>query len=300
MKVKVKVKHAPLNQVEYFLNEALSEALADLNSAHRETEKLFQENKDLRVGMSHAQDEIKMLRHQIEAYEQEADNWTEDHRVMLELREEQAKYTDKLKSKLATACAERDNWEASFKQMTKWWENATDAKTEVEQELHSTQIELADRNERIFILEQRIEMLEQQNQEWEQTTNSLATKVVEQTNEINHATEEAYDLDRKNLDLEMTITELQNEVDKLTAELRTITVENSTLLVNMSNLEDELDAAITIKNDYAEQIGDLRTKCATLEKKANDTTGSFWNFLVEHGLVKTEEELKLGGNINEA
>lgn len=265
MKVKVKVKHAPLNQVEYFLNEALSEALADLDSAHREIEKLFQENKDLRVREGHTQDEIKQF-----------------------------------KSCLATACAERDNWEASFKQMTKWWEDATDAKTKAEQELNSTQIELADRNERIFILEQRIEMLEQQNKEWEQTTNSLAIKVVEQVNEINHATEEAYDLDRKNLDLEMTNTKLQNEVDRLTAELRTATVEHSTLLVSMANLEDELDAAITIKNDYAEQIGTLRTKCATLEKKVNDTTGSFWNFLVEHGLVKTEEELKLGGNINEA
>lgn len=78
MKVKVKVKHAPLNQVEYFLNEALC-------SAHEEVEKLFQENKDLRVQEGHTQDELKQL-----------------------------------KSRFATACAERDNWEASFKQMTSW------------------------------------------------------------------------------------------------------------------------------------------------------------------------------------
>lgn len=54
MKVKVNVKHAPLNQVEYFLNEALSEALADLDAAHREIERLFQENKDLRLAESRA------------------------------------------------------------------------------------------------------------------------------------------------------------------------------------------------------------------------------------------------------
>lgn len=54
MKVKVNVKHVPLNQVEYFLNEALSEALADLDAAHREIERLFQENKDLRLAESRA------------------------------------------------------------------------------------------------------------------------------------------------------------------------------------------------------------------------------------------------------
>lgn len=54
MKVKVNVKHVPLNQVEYFLNEALSEALADLDAAHREIERLFQENKELRLAESRA------------------------------------------------------------------------------------------------------------------------------------------------------------------------------------------------------------------------------------------------------
>lgn len=69
MKVKVKVKHAPLNQVEYFLNEALSEALADLDAAHREIEKLFQENKDLRLVESHLRDDLAGAKAQIESLE---------------------------------------------------------------------------------------------------------------------------------------------------------------------------------------------------------------------------------------
>lgn len=296
MKVKVKIKHAPLNQVEHFLNEALSEALADLDAAHREIERLFQENKDLRVREGHTQDELKQL-----------------------------------KSRFATACAERDNWEASFKQMTSWWEQAVDTKTKAEQELNSTQVELADRNERVFILEQRIEMLKQENEEWRNTAEQLSTKVSNQNDEINRVTGEAYDLDQKNLELEMTVTELNNAIDalkeenakyratvtwaklnaaqeeitrlqeevaRLTTERDTAVRENTTLIFRNSELEDELEAAVNLKNDYAEQVDALRKERNALSRKANDTTASFWNFLVEHGLVKTEEEL--GGNHNEA
>ena len=250
MRVKVKVKHAPLNQVEYFLNEALSEALADLDSAHREIERLFQENKDLRIQEGHTQDELKQL-----------------------------------KSRFATTCAERDNWEASFKQMTKRWEDATDAKTKAEQELNSTQIELADRNERVFILEQRIETL---NKEWAHTVSALKEENAKYQasvtfTKLNEAQEE--------------ITRLREEVARLTTERDAAIKENTTLIFRNSDLEDELEAVINIKNDYAEQIDTLRKERNALSRKANDTTAGFWSFLVEHGLVKTEEEL--GGNHNE-
>lgn len=289
MRVKVNRKITNDQTVEEILHQSLS-------SAHEEIERLFQENKDLRVREGHAQDEIKQL-----------------------------------KSRLATACADRDNFEASFKQMTGWWEQATHERVKVEEELHSTQVEVADRNERIFILEQRIAMLEQENKELRETAEQLSTKVINQNTEINRVTGEAYDLDQKNLELEMTITELRNavsalkeenakyrttvtwaklnaaqeeitclqeEVARLTTERDTAVKENTSLIFRNSDLEDELEAVTNIKNEYAEQITSLRAKCKTLDKKANDTTASFWNFLVEHGLVKTEEEL--GGNHNEA
>lgn len=254
MKVKVKVKHAPLNQVEYFLNEALSEALADLDSAHREIERLFQENKDLRVQEGHTQDELKQL-----------------------------------KSRFATAYAERDNWEASFKQMTSWWEQAIDTKTKAEQELNSTQIELADRNERVFILEQRIEALEQENKEWAHAVSALKEENAKYRASVTFA---------KLNTAQEEVTHLREEVARLTAERDSAVKENTSLIFRNSDLEDELEAVINIKNDYAEQIDALRKERNALSRKANDTTAGFWNFLVEHGLVKTEEEL--GGNHNEA
>lgn len=83
MKVKVSRKITNDQTVEEILHQSLS-------SAYEEIEKLFQENKDLRVEVGHLQDEIKQL-----------------------------------KSRLAAACADRDNFEASFKQMAQWWEAAT-------------------------------------------------------------------------------------------------------------------------------------------------------------------------------
>ena len=289
MRVKVNRKITNDQTVEEILHQSLS-------SAHEEIERLFQENKDLRVQEGHTQDELKQL-----------------------------------KSRFATACADRDNFEASFKQMTGWWEQATAAKVKAEQELHSTQVELADRNERIFILEQRIAMLEQENKELRETAEQLSTKVLNQNDEINRVTGEAYDLDQKNLELEITVTELNNAIDalkeenamyratvtwaklnaaqkeiarlqeevtRLTTERDTAVRENTTLIFRNSELEDELEAAVNLKNDYAEQADALRKERNALSRKANDTTASFWNFLVEHGLVKTEEEL--GGNHNEA
>lgn len=247
MRVKVSRKITNDQTVEEILHQSL-------NSAHEEIERLFQENKDLRVQEGHTQDEIKQL-----------------------------------KSRLATACAERDNWEASFKQMTGWWEQAIDTKTEAEQELNSTQIELADRNERVFILEQRIEMLEQENKEWAHAVSALKEENAKYRATVTWA---------KLNTAQEEVARLQEEVARLTTERDTAVKENTTLIFRNSDLEDELEAAINIKNDYAEQIDTLTKERNALARKANDTTAGFWNFLVEHGLVKTEEEL--GGNHNEA
>lgn len=325
MKVKVHVKCAPFSKTEQFMQDVIDEAHADLAAAYASNEELFQENKDLRVEVGHLQDEIKMLRHQVEAYEQEAENWVEDHRVMLELREEQAEYTDKLKSRLATACADRDNFEASFKQMTGWWEAAIAEKNNVQSELRSTQLELKDREERVFILEQRIEMLERENRELRSMADQLAAKVVTQNAEINRVTGEAYDLDQKNLELEMTVTELRNTVDflkeenakyratvtfaklnaaqeevarlqdeiaRLTTERDIAVKENSELIFQINALDDELTAAVNLKNEYAEQLGELRKQLNVKDS----STRNFWNFLVEHGIVKSEDEM--GGTTN--
>lgn len=162
MKVKVNVKHVPLNQTEKFLNDALSEALADLDAAYRENERLLQENKDLRLAESRALSDKK--------------------------KAEEDFYS--IKGKFADVCAERDNWQSSYKQMVQGWLDAGKKQREAEQEAAALVIELKDREERIFILEQRIEMLQEENEEWRDTAEQLSTKVVNQNAEINRVTAE--------------------------------------------------------------------------------------------------------------
>ncbi len=82
MKVKVKVKYAPLTQVEDFLNQALAETQADLAAAYAENERLFQKNRDL------------------------------ERQIVCMERDFQA-----MKKKHSDVCADRDNLEAAYKQV---------------------------------------------------------------------------------------------------------------------------------------------------------------------------------------
>lgn len=82
MKVKVKVKYAPLTQVEEFLNQALAETQADLAAAYAENEALFQKNRDL------------------------------ERQIVCMERDFQA-----MKKRHSDACADRDNLEAAYKQV---------------------------------------------------------------------------------------------------------------------------------------------------------------------------------------
>ena len=254
MKVKVKVKHTPLNQVEYFLNEALSEALADLDAAHQEIEKLFQENKDLRVQVGHLRDELNLARQQSEARRQVI---CERDKLIQELNDQIAA------DEYRIAAMESDCQVNELEKQLEWVRNKNDEWAAVAQGLRNT-----------------IEELKAQKEADDKKIEEICTACNERYEDV---------LAERN--------RLREEVARLTTERDAAIKENTTLIFRNSDLEDELEAVINIKNDYAEQIDTLRKERNALSRKANDTTAGFWNFLVEHGLVKTEEEL--GGNHNE-
>lgn len=172
----------------------------------KEIERLFQENKDLRVSEGHLQDEVEQL-----------------------------------KSRLTTACADRDSLEASFKRMTSRWEEVTREKTEVKEELQSTQIEIADRDERVFILEQRIEMLKQENEEWRNTVEQLSTKIFNQ----NQATTQE------------EVIHLQNEIARLTNERDASVNENSELIFKINELQDKLEVEHNLRVEAEKEYDEL-------------------------------------------
>lgn len=281
MKVKVKVKRT---QVEEMLHESLC-------SAHEEIEKLFQENKDLRVREGHLQDELNQM-----------------------------------KSRFATVCAERDNWQSSYKQMTHGWLDAGQKQREAEQEAAALVVELKDREERIFILEQRVEMLQEENEEWRNAAEQLSTKVVNQEAEINRVTEDAYDLSQRNLDLEMTITELRNAADIHAEEKAAFETAVRSFDQTRKEYEEDLAQANAEKRGWMNKYYELEEQKKRDDKKSTETCNacneiyervlaernqlredverltaerdsipsSFWNFLVENGIVNKIEQ---GGNV---
>ena len=149
MKVKVNVKHVPLNQVEYFLNEALSEALADLDAAHREIERLVQENKELRLAESRALSDKKKAESDLAALKKKfSDTCAERdellgqiaaHKMGLDKKEiEDWKATaDELAKKVVTLESEKNEAHARIDELQKLLVDASDTITTLK-----TQIEL--------------------------------------------------------------------------------------------------------------------------------------------------------------
>ena len=253
----------------------------------REIERLFQENKDLRLSESHLKDELNLVSQQSEVRRQKM--------------VEKDKEIDRMRATIANVGAERDNFEASYKQVLQWWEAAQSKATEAEAAADEYRIAAMESDCRVDECEKRIDWLSKEVLEWKTTAEGYKNQYEElkaqkeaddkKSEEICTACNERYE------DVLAERNRLREEVARLTTERDAAIKENTTLIFRNSDLEDELEAVINIKNDYAEQIDTLRKERNALSRKANDTTAGFWNFLVEHGLVKTEEEL--GGNHNE-
>ena len=300
MKVKVKVKHAPLNQVEYFLNEALSEALADLDAAHQEIEKLFQENKDLRVHVGHLRDELNLAQQQSEARRQVI--CERDQRIQ-ELEESLEKNT-RLRETSITKMAEIQT--KLYEQM----QEAVHAGAEINIELMEADATIGEQKKRIEWLEEEIARL----------TNERDTAVNENTvltfdvNDLRdaldvekelrslaeHEREEfrekagkyldernaAWDANKRLSGNEETITYYQEIADRrkeqLDEAMRTITSLND----DIRELEETIDGLNEDKREYAEEIDRLR-KVVTNLQSTRFTTDEFIRMIARELMPST-------------
>ena len=224
MKVKVNVKHVPLNQVEYFLNEALSEALADLDAAHREIERLIQENKELRLAEARilsdkkkAEADLSALKKQMHDQEEKAcDEYTKVFEELVSLR-----------SKFSDTCAERDNLQAAYKQvqasMGQIIRNFEETRKELEgevkrvckekQELYS---QLTDKNEEIEALQRVAE----ENEKYKDKINELSDENCNLHLQLDGAEKVIKSLETQLTHAELCNAALESRLEETTAELR--------------------------------------------------------------------------------
>ena len=224
MKVKVNVKHVPLNQVEYFLNEALSEALADLDAAHREIERLVQENKELRLAEARtlsdkkkAEADLSALKKQMHDQEEKAcDEYTKVFEELVSLR-----------SKFSDTCAERDNLQAAYKQVQasisqivlNFDEDRKELEGEIKrvckekQELYS---QLADKDEEIEALQRVAE----DNEKYKDKINELSDENCNLHLQLDGAEKVIKSLETQLTHAELCNAALESRLEETTAELR--------------------------------------------------------------------------------
>ena len=249
-----------------------------------EFERLFQENKDLRVSEAHLHDDLACAEAQIEAQRQAILH--RDEQMLDQFAEIKA-----WNSKYATVCADRDNLEAAYKQvqgsLTHMARNFNETRKELENEVkrvckekQDLYAQLADKDEEIEALqrvaeeneerkdeitelrdencnlllklesaEKVIESLETQLTRTELYNASLASRLEEATAELvkyelNHYKDEAE---------EWKIT-----ADRITEQYRELQAQFADLNIEYQELSEDYDALVKTKCDYAEEIDRLR------------------------------------------
>lgn len=185
----------------------------------REIERLFQENKDLRVHVGHLRDELSLTQQQSE------------------------NETAKLETKIANTCAERDNFEASYKQVLQWWEEAQSRAIKAEAAADEYRIALMASDCRVDECEKRMDWLSKKVLEWKATAEGYKNQYEElkaqketddkKSEEICTACNERYEevLSDRN--------RLREEVALLTHERDTSVSENSELIFTINELQDK-------------------------------------------------------------
>ena len=149
-------------------------------------ESLFQENKDLRVHIGHLRDELSLAQQQSEARRQvicerdkliqkleeevqasndELDNVQCDLVDHVKLQEEMCDTIDDLRTKIAHACADRDNFEAAYKQVLQWWEAAQSKAVKAEAAADEYRIAAMESDCRVNELEKQLEWARNKNEE---------------------------------------------------------------------------------------------------------------------------------------
>lgn len=258
----------------------------------REIERLFQENKDLRLSESHLHDEVNILRQQSEARRQvicERDKLIQELNDQIAADEEELReQTEKLKTKIATVGAERDNFEAAYKQVLQWWEAAQSKAVKAEAAADEYHIALMESDCRVDECEKRMDWLSKEVLEWKATAEGYKNQYEElkaqketddkKSEEICTACNERYEevLSERN--------RLREEVARLTTERDTSVSENSELIFTINELQDKLEVERNLRAeaekaydkvaseayDMHQQITNLTVDNTRLENKAEE------------------------------
>lgn len=277
-------------------------------------ESLFQENKDLRVHVGHLRDELNLsqqksearrqvicerdkliqeLNEEIQASNDELENVQCDLVNHVKLQEEMCDTIDDLRTKVANACADRDNFEASYKQVLQWWEAAQSKAVKAEATADEYRIAAMESDCRVNECEKRMDWLSKEVLEWKATAEGYKNQYEElkaqkeaddkKCEETCAACNELYE------DVLAERNRLRSEVALLTAERDTSVSENSELIFTINELQDKWEAEHNLRVEAEKAYDKVASEAYDMHQQITNLTVD--NTRLENKVEELEDEV---------
>lgn len=266
----------------------------------REIERLFQENKDLRVYVGHLCDELSLAQQQSEARRQvicERDKLIQELNEQIQSSEdelhEQTKQAEKLKTKVANVGADRDNFEAAYKQVLQWWEAAQSKAVKAEAAADEYRIAAMESDCRVDECEKRMNWLSKEVLEWKAAAEGYKNQYEElkaqkeaddkKSEEICTACNERYE------DVLSERNRLREEVELLTYERDTAVKGNSELTDEIIELRDKLEAEHNLRVEAEKAYDEVASEAYDMHQQITNLTVD--NTRLENKIEELEAEV---------
>ena len=277
----------------------------------REIERLFQENKDLRVYVGHLCDELSLaqqksearrqvicerdkliqeLNEQIQASEDELENTHCDLVNQKQLQEEMCDTIDDLRIKLAKSESESSQ---GMNAMVKFWEEAVREKNKAEERAEEYRIALMESDCRVDECEKRMNWLSKEVLEWKAAAEGYKNQYEElkaqkeaddkKSEEICTACNERYE------DVLSERNRLREEVELLTYERDTAVKGNSELTDEIIELRDKLEAEHNLRVEAEKAYDEVASEAYDMHQQITNLTVD--NTRLENKVEELEAEV---------
>ena len=232
----------------------------------REIERLFQENKDLRLSESHLRDELNIVRQQSEVRRQVI---CERDKLIQELNDQIAADEEEL-TKSESESSQGMN------AMVKFWEEAVREKNKAEERAEEYRIALMESDCRVDECEKRMNWLSKEVLEWKATAEGYKNQCEElkaqkeaddkKSEEICTACNERYEeiLSERN--------RLREEVARLTNERNTVVNENTLMTFDINDLQDKWEAEHNLRVEAEKAYDQVASEAYDMHQKIINLT----------------------------
>lgn len=264
MKVKV---HAAINKIAY------NELVGRLESAYAEIERLFQENKDLRVSECHVKDDNRLLRQMVAAQKETILKKDEEIKELSE--EVLAAHNDKDSMKLRLNTAEvcvvntqknYDNLNTAFYENERKMASMTETNERLESMVENYQDEIASLREQLEALNEERDHFQKASFIWKEKAEAIqaARETAEGfADELRH---QITSLDKRNMTLQNMLEKMESDNAHLLDENDILRHDNAEFAEEIARLEGAFHMAQESYIDKTAEVEEMKANYASLEE----------------------------------